>query len=262
MKKLYGLVLIIVMVFTMIPMLSNGLVTIRDYSIRGNGPGGGTLPPPPPPEDGGSAITGNRYAVVIGISDYSGDSNDLQYADDDALDWNDYLIANGYTVNLLIDGQATKENILAALQWLADVEKPGDGVVIAYSGHGYYSSRDKISMIISWELTGVTSDEIYAITSTIETEHVYFFDDACNQGTMRNLAMPGWLLAIGSQEKTYTYDGDASMANGIFTYYMMEALYMPTYIIEDASNYAITEFEANTAGDAFLIDSFTGDFYF
>ena len=230
-------------------------------TVRGNGFGGGSVPPPPDIVMGGQEITGNRYAVVIGIADYDGTSSDLQYSDDDALAWNDYLISQGYTVNLLIDGQATEANILAALQWLADVEQPGDGVVITYSGHGYYDRRTATSMLISWELSGVTTAEIEAVTSQIETEHVFFFDDACEQGTMQNLAQPGWLMAIGSQTNTYTYDGDASMAMGIFTYYMMEALYIPTYIMEDASNYAITHFEADTPGDAFLVDAYTGDFF-
>ncbi len=207
---------------------------------------------------GGENITGNRYAVVIGISDYSGDSSDLKYA---AMDWYKYLTDHGYTVKLLLNDNATKQNILDALQWLVDVEKPGDGVVITYSGHGYYSRRDKISMIISWELTGVTSDEVKAITDKIETQHVYFFDDACNQGTFRDLARPGWLLAIGSQETTYTYDGDDTMQNGIFTYYAMEALYKPMYIMEDVTQYAIEHFEADTPGDAFMVDLYTGDFY-
>lgn len=210
---------------------------------------------------GGTAITGHRYALVIGISDYSGTQNDLQYADDDAKDWNTYLRGEGYTVNLLLDQQATKANILAAFQNLADMEQAGDGIVIAYSGHGYYDSKAKTSMLISWELAGVTTAEIDAITDTFDTQHVYFFDDACNQGTMQDLANPGWLLAIGSQTRTYTYDGDSSMQNGIFTYYMLEALYMPTYIMEDASNYAIDQFEAVTPGNAFLVDLYTGDFY-
>ncbi|HNW94344.1 MAG TPA: caspase family protein, partial [bacterium] len=37
---------------------------------------------------------------------------------------------------LLIDEQATKENIIAALQWLARVAGPEDRVVLFYSGHG------------------------------------------------------------------------------------------------------------------------------
>ena len=263
MKKV-GMLLMAVMLLLPLIFTGNTVASPNELIARGRpsiplgqsgGSSGGTS------NSGGEPITGHRYAVVIGISDYEGTSNDLQYADDDAMDWYNYLQSQGYTVKLLLNDQATKANILAALQWLADIEKPGDGVVITYSGHGYYDSKSKVSMFISWELTGVTSDEVKAITDTIETQHVYFFDDACNQGTFEDLARPGWLLAIGSTEHSYTYDGDASMQNGVFTYYEMEALYMPMYIMEDVSQYAIDHFEADTAGNAFMIDLYDGNFY-
>lgn len=34
----------------------------------------------------------HRWAIVIGISDYNGEENDIQYADDDALDMLDALV--------------------------------------------------------------------------------------------------------------------------------------------------------------------------
>ena len=37
---------------------------------------------------------------------------------------------------LLVDEQATKENIVAALRWLAQVAGPEDRVVFFFSGHG------------------------------------------------------------------------------------------------------------------------------
>ncbi len=259
-KKL--ITLMIISIFLASSLLIVQADNTRALAVRGKPAGAGKPHGGGGSSSGGTAITGNRYALVIGISDYQGTSNDLQYADDDAKDWANYLRGVGYQVDLLLDSQATKANILAAFQALADKEQAGDGVVIAYSGHGYYSKRDKTSMLIAWELVGVTTAEIEAITDTFDTQHVYFFDDACNQGTMDKLGNPGWLLAIGSNTHTYTYDGDATMANGIFTYYMMEALYMPTYVIEDASNYAISHFEADTPGDATLYDYFTGDFYF
>ncbi len=262
MNKKYGTLFVFVLLVTTLTMVN--VAAEQTLATRGNGPGGGgsTPPPPPPVEEGGTTITGNRYAVVIGISDYEGTSSDLTYADDDAIFWNDYLLGLGYTVNLLLDLDATEVAILAALQWLADVEQPGDGVVITYSGHGSYDRRTAVSMLVSTDLRGVTTDEIKPITDQIETEHVYFFDDACNQGTMQNLAQPGWVMAIGSTTSTYTYDGTPDMAMGIFTYYMKEALYIPITIVEDASNYAIIEFEIDTPGDAFLIDAYIGDFFF
>ena len=42
-----------------------------------------------------TAPTGKRYAIVTGISDYAGSTNDLQYRDDDARQFNDAILANG-----------------------------------------------------------------------------------------------------------------------------------------------------------------------
>ncbi|MBU4032299.1 MAG: PKD domain-containing protein, partial [Candidatus Thermoplasmatota archaeon] len=40
----------------------------------------------------------NKYALVIGISDYQGNDNDLSYCDEDADSWTTYLESQGYTV--------------------------------------------------------------------------------------------------------------------------------------------------------------------
>lgn len=213
---------------------------------------------PPTLPEGGAALTGQKYALVIGISDYDGTDSDLQYCDEDAVEWKNYLESQGYQVTMLLDAQATKANILSALQDLADVEdEAGDGIAICYSGHGYYSRTVGESCLISWELSGIYTSEIEVITDTFDSEHVFFFDDACNQGTMVNLINAGWVAAIGSTTKTYTYDGDATMQNGIFTYYAMEAISMGYSTGEAIGTYAVNMFDAETRGDATLYDAYT-----
>ena len=231
----------------------------------GGGGGGGTVEPPPVvlPE-GGAPLTGQKYALIIGISDYEGDSSDLTYCDEDAEDWYAHFDSLGYEITLLLDTQADKASILGALQNLANLEdEAGDSVVICYSGHGYYSKDYEESCFISWELAGVWETEIKAITDTFQSEHVFFFTDACNQGTMVNLINGGWVAVIGSTISTYTYDGSADMENGIFTYYAMEAIALGYTTGEDIGNYAVDLFDANTRGDATLYDAYTiGDLDF
>jgi hypothetical protein len=215
------------------------------------GGGGGTT--------GGVPVTGQRYALIIGISDYDGSSSDLQYADDDARDMDAFFRSQGYTTKVLIDGQATKASILSGFQWLASMEnEAGDGVAIAYSGHGYYSNQVRQSGFVAWELVLVTSSEIKAITSTFQSQHVFFFDDACNQGTMSTLVQAGWVAGIGSTTKSYTYDGDSSMQNGIFTYYFLQST---STTVEARTQYAVTNFNAATPGHATLYDSFTNNMH-
>ena len=156
MKKRY--ILASLMAFLMVLPLTLVMGTSQGI-IRGNGGGGGgggnTYIPPPLPE-GGAPLTGEKYALVIGISDYDGTTSDLTYCDDDAIDWRDYLVSIGYQVVMLIDEQATEAGILGALQDLADLEdEAGDSVVICYSGHGSYSRTTGESCLVSWELAGV-----------------------------------------------------------------------------------------------------------
>ena len=210
--------------------------------------------------NGGGSGSGDKFALVIGIEDYEGEANDLTWCVEDAIDWKNYLVDEGYEVTMLLDAQATYVGVLAGLQWLANVEGPHDSVVITYSGHGWYDNKKKESTWFVQDLQDVYESEIAAITSTFESQRVYFFDDACNQGTMRDLAMLGWVMAIGSNEHSYTYDGTNKEQNGIFTWFAMQAIYDQGYFTaEEISQYAIIEFH-NFYKDTkpFMIDQYEG----
>ncbi len=85
----------------------------------------------------------NSYAIIIGIGDYAFLPKDkhLDFAAKDATDLRDVLIRSyGFpaeNVTLLLDEQATRANIEAALSALSDDRiKPDDRVLIYFSGHG------------------------------------------------------------------------------------------------------------------------------
>jgi len=206
---------------------------------QGHGPpsGGGGA-------SGGSEITGQKYAVVIGISDYEGESNDLEYCDDDARDWADYLSSLGYDVYLLLDREATAQAIEDAINWLLSVvDEPGDAVVFAYSGHGYYDPREG-SMIISTDLIGITQSYFDSAFSNLVSQHAFFFFDACQIGGMAVLADEevGRYVAMASNKHSYSYDGTEDMQNGFFTYYFLEdAIKTKGYVyMEDAFDYTVS----------------------
>ena len=206
---------------------------------NGNGkPSGGSS------TSGGSEITGQKYAVVIGISDYEGTDNDLQYADDDAKDWANYLQSIGYQVKLLLDRDATADAIEAAINWLISVvDEPGDAVVFAYSGHGYYDPKYG-SMIISTDMVGITQGYFDEAFSHLVSQHAFFFFDACQIGGMKVLADTevGRYVAMASNEHSYSYDGTEDMQNGFFTYYFLEdAILTKGYkYMEDAFAYTVS----------------------
>ena len=80
------------------------------------------------------------YAIVIGISDYPGSSDDLNYCDDDAIAVYNMLL-NDYNfrsenIIYLQDSSASKADIDNAFATIASLISPGDIFFFYYSGHG------------------------------------------------------------------------------------------------------------------------------
>lgn len=203
---------------------------------------------------------GGKYALVIGISNYSGTANDLTYCDEDADDWKARLMAEGYTVTILKDLNATKANIEAAINTLASQSVAGNEIAFVYSGHGSKGniiSTDLYYISYTWFKTKFTNS-----TST----KMFFTFDACQIGYMTTaLTKTGRIIAVASSKTTYGYDGDASMQNGVFTYYQMEGFDDLGYIYaENDCSYAVTKMKAwaNTSGVRVApsyLDNYTGN---
>lgn len=77
-----------------------------------------------------------KHALCIGINDYPGTQNDLSGCVNDANDWAAALAARGFAVNKLLDAQASKAAMVAAITGLIGGAAKGDTVVLTYSGHG------------------------------------------------------------------------------------------------------------------------------
>lgn len=202
----------------------------------------------------------NKYALVIGISDYEGTANDLQYCDDDAVDWKNFLQGEGYSVTMLTDNQATADNIEAALYALLADEDGDDYVVLTYSGHGYdYTGYG--SCIISQDLYYMTHGYFESFFDLADSPHIYFAFDACEIGDFQGLVDANRVGAFASNTR-YSYDGDSSMQNGVFTYYQMEGWGIYNNFEEDAA-YAVQEMKdwppsPRIKVDPFYVDQFAG----
>ena len=81
----------------------------------------------------------SKKALCIGINDYPGTQNDLSGCVNDATDWAAALAARGFAVTKLIDAQATKAAMVAAMSSLISGAAKGDTVVVTYSGHGTWA---------------------------------------------------------------------------------------------------------------------------
>ena len=178
----------------------------------------------------------NKYAVVIGISDYQGD-NDLTFCDEDADSWTAYLEAQGYTVHKLIDSEASADAIFDEIKWMEGQEQAGDYVAFVFSGHGSYSDRERSSSICAWnveEQSGFIMDAaLGAAFENFDSQHIFMFFDSCHSGGMDSAAGPGRYLSQTAGQSELGLDAPKH-EHGMWVYWFLE------YAIKDLGNSDLT----------------------
>ncbi|MEL6348391.1 MAG: SUMF1/EgtB/PvdO family nonheme iron enzyme [Myxococcota bacterium] len=114
-----------------------------------------------PPVVGG----GDRDAgVIVAIEDYSL-VGDIPGARDNGLDWYSYLTEgrgiSARRVKLLINQQAVREEIVAAVSAAAEQVQPGGTLWFVFIGHGAPSEDGRDGLLIGWD-TQQTANSVYA----------------------------------------------------------------------------------------------------
>lgn len=182
----------------------------------------------------GAPVTGIRYAIIIGISNYPGTRNDLKYADDDAGDMFTALTTlygfDAGNIRLLKDLNATFEAIRAAVVEIRSKAVAGDEVVFFFSGHGAKGKADDgdeelvdeaivchdgSSLVYIWD------GQLKIWFSDFATSRIVFIFDSCLSGGMTDLKASGRVIAMACSETGSAYEGDA-WQNGQFTYYFVD----------------------------------------
>ena len=142
----------------------------------------------------------SKKALCIGINDYPGTHMDLQGCVNDAQDWAAALAARGYATTSLLDSQATKAEMVAAMSDLIGAAVKGDTVVITYSGHGTYqpdTDGDEADGLdealcpydIQLKHAALTDDEIHDIfLSRKPGVRLLLISDSCHSGTVTRAA--------------------------------------------------------------------------
>ncbi|MEN3016246.1 MAG: caspase family protein [Candidatus Methanosuratincola petrocarbonis] len=175
----------------------------------------------------------NRFAIIIGISDYAGTVNDLDYCDDDAIDFKNALLSMGWiegNIILLLDGDATRDGILSAIGEIESIEGSNDEVVFFFSGHGSTGVANdgdderKDECIIPYECQQeyfIWDGELWEAFSGFESQRMLFVFDSCYSGGMKDLAAPGRLILMACGEKQLSLESD-TWENGQFSYYFAD----------------------------------------
>jgi len=132
-----------------------------------------------------------KKAVCVGINDYPGISNDLKGCVNDANDWANLLEFSGFQIDKILDEQATKQNILNALDDLVTNATSGDQIVFTYSGHGTSvadTSGDEIDGYDEalYVYDGILlDDELRTIIKKLNPDvHMAVISDSCFSGTV------------------------------------------------------------------------------
>ena len=122
-------------------------------------------------ETAGTLCGGTRYAVIVGISDYPGMVNDLNYADDDAImvakvlqNFYKYDPLNMQILTSITDTSAA--NIKSKITDFVNKAVAGDEIFFFYSGHGGAGQADD----------GDNNKKDQAIISHDGTNLVYIWD--------------------------------------------------------------------------------------
>jgi ankyrin repeat protein len=144
--------------------------------------------PPPPPAEKIAVHFGRYYAVVIGNNTYT-DMSPLKTAVNDAAAVADMLrMAYGFTVTLLTN--ATREEIITALDQLRATLTEQDNLLIYYAGHGVLDTSEergywlpinaKHDSRIQWISNTTITDALKAMAA----KHILVVADSCYSGTL------------------------------------------------------------------------------
>lgn len=188
-----------------------------------------------------------HFALIIGINNYEYLSK-LEYAVNDAKAVKEKLIEKFQykeeNITILLDEQATHQNIMEAYYDLVNKTCNNDSVIIFFAGHGttYPAIQKdkgflvpcdgceiKMNSLISW-------DTLIGESELIRAKHIFFIMDACYSGLslLRSGVSKRFLkdmvrrqarqvLTAGKSDQTVK-DSGANTNNSIFTGYLLDAL--------------------------------------
>ncbi len=206
-------------------------------------------------QNGGCPVK-DKWALVVGISNFKDPSINLRYAAKDATDFRNYLINEAHFqpdhVKLLLDKQATRENIVGNLgeTWLRRLANSGDMVVIYMSTHGSPAKREtsNANFIVPYEanmsnivLTGIPMQWLtVGLKDLIHCERVIMILDVCHGGAaapeaekglnrmdgvdVRAVKIGDGQLMVAASEADQLSWESRNYANGVFTRRLIEGL--------------------------------------
>ncbi len=135
------------------------------------------------------AIPSNRYAILVGVRDYQ-TINDLSNPDKDVADLEALLVERGWSVQTLINSQATYAAIEDAVAGLSTDDSAT--VLVYFSGHGHV--MDENTYILPYDfhyssyydsstyVNGITPAQLSSWLGAVPARHRLLILDSCYSG--------------------------------------------------------------------------------
>jgi len=225
---------------------------ISGFISEGFGEAQAASPQPAPPSAAPSQqpLSPNMriWVVVVGVADYVGVGK-LNYTDDDAYRmYAFYKSAEGGSlpdnqISVLIDEDATRKNVMQAMNDVYAKAGRNDAIIFYFSGHGAQDA------FVTREYDGATTnnrglllhDEIHRIFERSEARYKYIIADACHSGSWARRDMQrtaptgaayyqsfenatgGFVLLLSSMGDEYSLER-SGIRQGIFSHYLIRGL--------------------------------------
>lgn len=135
-------------------------------------------------------VLGKYYALIVGVDKYSGTWTPLNNAVQDAKAI-ESMLRDKYQFDefkVLYDEQATRANIIQAMEWLVANVKEADNLFIYYSGHGEYKEALNKGYWVPVDAKSkstseyISNSDIQTFIGGIRSKHTLLVSDACFSG--------------------------------------------------------------------------------
>ena len=168
--------------------------------------------------------------MIVGIDDYPGTDADLKAAVADARDVDSALAAYGVPAShrlLLLDSQATGDNVRAGLTWMTGRASAESTAVFFYSGHVRKVAGDPShdGKAIDEAIVGSDGDNVYSgqvagILRSLESRSAWLGIAACYGGGFDDALAPGRVLTAAAGENDVAYE-NSSLGHSYLVEYMV-----------------------------------------
>ena len=209
----------------------------------------------------GSVAQANLFMIAIGIDQYYNSNYNLNYATADALAFKEQVQTNSkdifanIEVKYINDQNATKSNILAAMDEMKQRARQQDVFVFYYAGHGvmsegsdlipsdfYLALHDVTQLYGKDEILkakGLSAADLREYFSTIEAQKQLIIFDACQSGAavetfarrgaaeekaMIQLARSAGVVLLASTGSEQYASEFEELGHGVFTYAILDGL--------------------------------------